>query len=84
MVMGASGAAVMTMVVAWQVGAAVVAAALAVVSTVVAARVVAATMATAVVHSNATGGAAGASPPRRGRALLKMAQLRRATRAESC
>ena len=36
------------------------------------------------VYSNATGGADGASPPRRGHALLKMAQLRRATLAESC
>ena len=39
---------------------------------------------TALAYSNATGGAGGASPPRRGHALLKMAQLRRATQAESC
>ena len=35
-------------------------------------------------HSKSTGGVGGASPPRRGHAfVLKMAQLRRATMAES-
>ena len=39
---------------------------------------------TALTHSKSTGGAGGASPPRRGHAfVLKMAQLRRATMAES-